>query len=58
MIITFEHNNILESFNIDILCHQVNCQGVMGAGLAKQIRSKYPEVYEQYKEDFSKLIFS
>lgn len=32
-----------------IFCHQVNCRGVMGAGLAKQIRSEYPEVYHEYK---------
>lgn len=31
-----------------IIGHQVNCQMVMGAGLAKQIRSKYPKVYEEY----------
>ncbi|MDT0160376.1 macro domain-containing protein [Bacillus sp. AG4(2022)] len=34
----------------NIIGHQVNCQGVMGAGLAIQIRSKYPEVYTNYKE--------
>jgi O-acetyl-ADP-ribose deacetylase (regulator of RNase III) len=33
----------------DIIAHQCNCQGIMGAGLAKQIRNKYPEVYESYK---------
>lgn len=33
----------------DIICHQVNCQGVMGSGLAKQIRNKYPEVYTNYR---------
>ena len=32
-----------------IFCHQVNCKGVMGAGLARQIRDKYPEVYETYR---------
>ena len=32
-----------------IICHQVNCQGVMGSGAAKQVREKYPEVYESYK---------
>lgn len=31
-----------------IIAHQVNLQGVMGAGLAKQIRLKYPEVYQSY----------
>jgi len=31
------------------ICHQVNCRGVMGSGVAKAIRDKYPEVYTQYK---------
>lgn len=34
---------------VTIRCHQVNCRGAMGAGIAKQIRNKYPEVYEPYK---------
>jgi len=34
--------------NYDVFCHQVNCKGVMGAGIAKQIRDKYPEVYHAY----------
>ena len=33
----------------DIICHQVNCQGVMGSGVAKAIREKWPEVYLAYK---------
>lgn len=32
-----------------IIVQQVNCKGVMGAGLALQIRNKYPVVYEKYK---------
>lgn len=32
----------------DIICHQVNCQGVMGSGIAWLIRNKYAEVYIQY----------
>ncbi len=32
-----------------IICHQVNCKGVMGAGLAKAIKEKYPSVFQQYK---------
>jgi len=31
------------------ICHQVNVEGVMGAGIALQIKRKWPEVYEQYK---------
>ena len=35
--------------NYPVFCHQVNCKGVMGAGVAKQIRDCYPEVYRDYK---------
>lgn len=34
----------------NIIGHQVNCMGVMGSGVAKQIRNKYPQVYEEYLE--------
>ena len=37
-----------KEMNIDVICHQVNCQGVMGSGIAKQIRETYPQVYENY----------
>lgn len=33
-----------------IIAHQVNCKGVMGAGLAKQIRNNYPNLYNAYKD--------
>lgn len=33
-----------------VVCHQVNCRGVMGAGLAKQIRKKHPYVYDLYRD--------
>lgn len=38
----------LLNFNSDFIVQQVNCKGVMGAGLAKQIREKYPRVYATY----------
>jgi hypothetical protein len=41
--------DIFES-GADVICHQVNCQGVMGSGIARQVREKYPNVYETYKE--------
>jgi O-acetyl-ADP-ribose deacetylase (regulator of RNase III) len=41
------NHNILNAKE-DIICHQVNCYGIMGAGLAKQIKSKYPEVFYEY----------
>lgn len=31
-----------------IIVHQVNCQGVMGAGLALALRQKYPQMYAAY----------
>lgn len=34
--------------NADVILHQVNCKGKMGAGLALQIKNKYPFVYKQY----------
>ena len=34
----------------DIICHSCNCQGVMGGGVAKQIKEKYPDIYRQYKK--------
>lgn len=33
----------------NLILHQVNCQGVMGGGVALQVRQKYPEVYSAYK---------
>jgi O-acetyl-ADP-ribose deacetylase (regulator of RNase III) len=34
----------------NFICHQVNCQGKMGSGVALQVRQKYPHVYEFYQE--------
>jgi len=31
------------------IVHQVNCQGVMGSGIAKSIRHRFPTVYAEYK---------
>jgi O-acetyl-ADP-ribose deacetylase (regulator of RNase III) len=39
--------DLLES-NCDYICHQVNCQGKMNSGIAKQIREKWPVVYNNY----------
>lgn len=32
----------------DVIVHQVNCHGVMGSGVAKAIKEKWPLVYQQY----------
>jgi O-acetyl-ADP-ribose deacetylase (regulator of RNase III) len=35
-----------------IICHQVNCLGAMGAGLALALRKKYPLAYRDYIRAF------
>ena len=32
-----------------IIAHQTNCHGVMGGGVALQIKNKYPDVYNEYR---------
>ena len=48
MSIKIVEGNLLDA-NEDVLVHQVNCMGVMGAGLAYQIGEKWPIVKELYK---------
>lgn len=31
------------------IAHGVNCQGVMGAGIATQFRGRWPDMYESYR---------
>lgn len=44
-----------------IICHQTNCMGKMGAGIALKIRKKWPKVYKnyikRYNEGYLKLGF-
>lgn len=35
-----------------IIGHQCNCKGVMGAGLARNIRDKFPIVYKEYRKRY------
>lgn len=41
--------NIFTS-NCQTVVNTVNCVGVMGAGIALEIRLRYPELYERYKQ--------
>ena len=43
------HGDLITDSKVDVICHQTNCQGVMGAGIAKQIYGTYPRVFEQYQ---------
>lgn len=41
--------NLLDATE-DIIAHQVNCRGVMGAGVARQIKNSFPRAFQQYRE--------
>ena len=43
------HGNIFDA-KTGIICHGVNCQRVMGSGIAAAIRQRWPVVYEKYLE--------
>ena len=49
--IYWKKGNLLES-DCDYICQQVNCQGKMNSGIAKQIREKWPVVYQNYKAKY------
>lgn len=55
-LINIKNGNLLEATE-DIIGHQVNCRGVMGSGVAKQIRSKYPGVFSKYTDLVSHTVF-
>ena len=48
--IIVKNGDILAS-HAEVLVNPVNCVGVMGAGLAKQFKDKYPLVFREYRRD-------
>ena len=42
----------------NVILHQVNCQGVMGSGIAAEIKRRFPQAYEDYKTLLEHYIFS
>lgn len=42
--------NVLTSVNEGVILHGCNAQGVMGGGIAAQIKIHYPEVYLKYRD--------
>lgn len=45
--------NIL-SVKSGFIVHGCNARGVMGGGVAASIRSKYPQAYEDYRQEFER----
>lgn len=46
--IQYVQGNIFES-SAQTIVNPVNCKGVMGAGLAKQFKERYPKMYQAYR---------
>jgi O-acetyl-ADP-ribose deacetylase (regulator of RNase III) len=42
-------NLFANAHEVEAFAHGCNCQGSMGAGIAKGFRERYPEMYEQYR---------
>lgn len=40
----------IHEHHFDCIAHGVNCQGVMGSGIARTIRDRMPIVYRRYRE--------
>ena len=51
--VKYVKGNLLDS-DCEYICHQVNCLGVMGSGIAKQIRERWPEVYDTYRKEYER----
>lgn len=49
----FYYKQDITTIKADYICHQVNCFGKMGTGVAKAIREKWPKVYEEYRNIIS-----
>ena len=47
-------NGDITDIKFGFVCHQVNCQGKMGAGVALAIRKKWPTAYSEYTFAHSK----
>ena len=46
----YKKGNLLD-VNTGIIVHGCNAQGVMGAGVAKALKEKYPDMFEKYAQD-------
>jgi O-acetyl-ADP-ribose deacetylase (regulator of RNase III) len=50
-IVDYKEGDVLESIaDFNYIAHGVNCQGVMGGGIALQIKTQYPMTFHKYKK--------
>ena len=45
------NGNLFDS-KANIICHQCNCQGVMGSGVAAEVKRRFPDVFNAYRKDY------
>ncbi|MCH8518065.1 MAG: macro domain-containing protein [Cyclobacteriaceae bacterium] len=54
----FVKGDLLASrYHLDAIGHGCNCQGVMGSGIAKNIKALYPEMFHSYRGRCQKGMF-
>lgn len=51
--VTIREGDLLAS-DCEVICHQTNCKGAMGRGVAACIRSVYPEAYQALRGRFER----
>ena len=56
MAITYVKGDLLQALkneDVDFIIHCCNSKGVMGSGIAKQIKEEFPDAYECYQESYN-----
>lgn len=51
--VVYKQGDVLSALKngaVDVVIHQTNCQGVMGSGIARQVKQDFPDAYRVYKE--------
>jgi O-acetyl-ADP-ribose deacetylase (regulator of RNase III) len=53
--IVYRQGDVVQAFEngeVDVLIHQCNAQGVMGSGIARQIKERLRSAYEAYRSQY------
>lgn len=51
--VTLIEGNLFDT-KAGIICHQCNCMGIMGSGVALEVKARFPEVFAAYYEDYTR----
>jgi len=57
MVLTYIKQDLFDT-SIGIIVHGCNSYGVMGSGVARLIKDKYPEAYQAYNDQYTQKISS